>query len=237
MLSPIKTDRLYMIIMDQITQMIDDENLGPGDRLPSERKIAAELSVSRVSVRQAISVLVEKGLLVVRRGGGTYVADHAEKPEIVKDLSIQLAKEQINPAQIAEVRYVIEPEIARLCAINASDEMCRKIENLLDRKRLAEGRGAAYDEMNEDFHMAIAEGSGNPVYVKLMGSINEMMKNNMWKFGKQRSNSRLEVLNLHLDQHEALYGAIAAHDGELAKEIMQQHIGCIESEMSKVFGK
>ncbi len=237
MLSPIKTDKLYMIIMDQITSMIDDENLGPGDRLPSERKIAAELSVSRVSVRQAISVLAEKGLLVVRQGGGTYVADHSKKPEVVKDLSLQLASKQINPAHIAEVRLLLEPEIARLCAINADEETCRRIGSLLDRRRLAEGRGAAYDEMNGEFHMAIAEGSGNPVYVVVMNEINELMKNNMWRFGKQRSNSRLEVLNLHLDQHEALYGAIAAHDSELARDIMQQHIGCIESEMNKVFGK
>ena len=226
-----------MIIMDQITSMIDDENLGPGDRLPSERKIAAELSVSRVSVRQAISVLAEKGLLVVRQGGGTYVADHSKKPEVVKDLSLQLASKQINPAHIAEVRLLLEPEIARLCAINADEETCRRIGSLLDRRRLAEGRGAAYDEMNGEFHMAIAEGSGNPVYVVVMNEINELMKNNMWRFGKQRSNSRLEVLNLHLDQHEALYGAIAAHDSELARDIMQQHIGCIESEMNKVFGK
>ena len=57
----------------------------------------------------------------------------------------------------------------------------------------------------------------------------------MWRFSKQKSASRLEVLNLHLDQHEALYGAIAAHNGELAKEIMKQHIGSIENEMIKVF--
>ena len=63
----------------------------------------------------------------------------------------------------------------------------------------------AYDEMNEDFHMAIAEGSGNPVYVKLMGSINEMMKNNMWKFGKQRSNSVLNALNVFIDRLEMLH--------------------------------
>ena len=89
--------------------------------------------------------------------------------------------------------------------------------------------------MNDDFHMAIAEGSGNPVYAVLMKDIIGMMKNNMWRFSKQKSASRLEVLNLHLDQHEALYGAITAHKGELAKEIMEQHIGSIENEMIKVF--
>lgn len=235
MLSPIKTDRLYMIIMDQITQMIDDENLGPGDRLPSERKIALELAVSRVSVRQAISALVNEGLLVVRPGGGTYVADTAGASGVVRNLSMHLAKGQINPAHIAEVRLLIEPEIARLCALNADSETCMKLENLLDRKRLADGRGASYDSMNDDFHMAIAEGSGNPVYAVLIKDIIGMMKNNMWRFSKQKSASRLEVLNLHLDQHEALYGAIAAHNGELAKEIMQQHIGSIENEMIKVF--
>ena len=237
MLSPIKTERLYMLIMEQITKMIENEELSPGERLPSERKIAAELSVSRVSVRQAISVLVDQGLLVVRQGGGTYVADHAKKPDVVKEISMQLASKQINPAHIAEVRLILEPEIARHCALEADEATCQKLEYLLERKRLADERGASYDDMNNDFHMAIAEGTDNPVYAVVMREIMKLMKNNMWRFGKQRSNSRLEVLNLHLDQHEALYAAISAHDGDLAYEIMQKHIGCIESEMNKVFGK
>lgn len=231
----VKTDKLYVLIMDEIEKMILEDKLGPGDRLPSERAISEALSVSRTSVRQAITALAEKGLLSIQRGSGTYITDTASSKGIIEEFSKNLALKQINPLEIASARQLIESETARLCAKNASDEFCEKLRSLLDRKRIAEGRGASYDEMNRDLHLAIAEGSGNHVLYLLMQYILELMKSNMWKFVKEKDMSRLQTLNLHLDQHEALVEAICRHDEELSRKIMSVHIEVIDSEMSMLF--
>lgn len=236
MLKPIKTDRLYMLIMEQIEDLIDEENLKPGDRLPSERKIANSLSVSRTSVRQAITALAERGLLTIQQGSGAYIADPDEKHKVVEELSRNLAMQQINPIQITEARLLFECEAARLCALNADVACCNKLRSLLDRRRISENRAASYDDMNRDLHLAIAEGSGNVVYYILMQDLLVLMKENMWKFAKSKSTSRLEILNLHLDQHEAIVEAICRHDADLAKQIMYEHLADIDNEMIVVFG-
>jgi DNA-binding FadR family transcriptional regulator len=236
MLKPIKTDKLYILIMEQIKNLINEENLKPGDKLPPEREIAASLSVSRASVRQAISILAERGLLTVQQGSGAYIADPKGVPHLVEELSASLAVQQISPTDIAAARYLLECETARLCALNADEACCDKLLSLLDRRRIAENRAASYEDMNHDLHLAIAEGCGNKVYQILMGNLLELMRNNMWRFAKEKSTSRLEVLNLHLDQHEALVDAICRHDSELAKKIMSEHLSDIGDEMSFLFG-
>src|SRR5690606_32409707 len=67
--------RLSDLVAEKIRQLIQDEQLQPGDRIPSERQLAERLDVSRVPIREALRSLSSEGLLVTRRGGGTYVQD------------------------------------------------------------------------------------------------------------------------------------------------------------------
>lgn len=234
MLKPIKTEKLYVLIMEEIRKLIKDQQLKPGDRLPSERAIAESLSVSRTSVRQAITALSEKGLLVIQQGSGAYISNSSDN--VIETFSRDLASHQINPVEIASARLLIETEAAALCAQNADQEFCNHLKSLLDRRRIAENRSASYDEMNRDLHLAIAEGSENYVYFLLMQYIFELMKTNMWRFAKEKNMSRLEVLNLHLDQHEAIVEAICRHDVDLSRKFMSEHLRDIDLEMSMLFG-
>ena len=241
MLKPIRTEKLYNLIIEQIGNLIDEEELKPGDRLPPEREIAASLSVSRSSVRQAITTLVAKGLLTVQQGGGTYVAEPNEQPEIkhslLEELCWNLAEQQISPTEISESRLLIECETARLCAIRADEATCKALEDLLDRKRLARGDKATYDELNRDLHTAIAEGSGNMVLKILMDNILQLMRSNMWPWAKNKTSKREEVLQKHLDQHEELVDAIIHHDPERARQVMYEHLSVIGDEMSLLFNQ
>src|SRR3977135_1045989 len=78
-LTPAATLPLYQQLQRAIREAIEKRVLGPDDALPAERQIAAELSVSRITVRKAIDGLVEEGLLVRRRGSGNFVAARIEK--------------------------------------------------------------------------------------------------------------------------------------------------------------
>jgi DNA-binding FadR family transcriptional regulator len=239
MLKPIHTEKIYKLIIDQIRSLIDENQLQPGDKLPSEREIAAALSVSRTSVRHAIATLVAKGLLSVQQGGGTFIAEPKrqiiDKQTLLEELCWNLAEQQISPVEISQSRLLLEVETVRLCALNADEATCTKLTDLLERNRIARGEAENYESFNRDFHMAVAEGSGNIVYLLLMKTILQLMQYNMWPWAKTKTNDRNQFLEKHLDQHEAIVQAIVNHDPESASAVMQDHLSVIEDEMKTLF--
>lgn len=239
MLKPIHTEKIYKLIIDQIRSLINENQLQPGDKLPSEREIALALSVSRTSVRHAIATLVAKGLLSVQQGGGTFIADPKKqitnRQSLLEELCWNLAEQQISPVEISQSRMLLEVETVRLCAIHADESTCNNLTYLLERNRIARGEVANYESFNHDFHMAVAEGSGNVVYKLLMKTILQLMQYNMWPWAKTKTNDRNHFLEKHLDQHEAIVQAIVNHDPELASAVMQDHLSVIEGEMKTLF--
>jgi GntR family transcriptional repressor for pyruvate dehydrogenase complex len=218
--------------MRRITELIDEEKLEPGDKLPSERKLASALSVSRASVRQAIAALAAQGVVLIRQGDGTYV-----RPR--KDHSLELfgkflAGFQINPDEILEMRLMVECEAARLCALRADDAHLGRLQNLLERRRFAEHREDSISIMNRDIHSAIAEGAGNKALNVIMDVIWDIMDGNMWPLLKREGDNRQEQIELHLDQHEEIVGAIRGRDGGKAYEAMARHLQNIEQEMESI---
>ncbi|MDL2229832.1 FadR family transcriptional regulator [Treponema sp. OttesenSCG-928-L16] len=231
MLEPIKTERLYNIIMRRITDLINEQKLGPGDRLPSERELAAALSVSRVSVRQAITALSAKGILVMRQGDGTYVSEEGGDSNTLELFGRFLAGSQINPTEILEVRIIVECNNAKLCAQRAEDKQLQKLERLLERKRMAERTDSSLEAMNRDLHTAIAEGARNKALLRIMEVVWDITGNNMWPLLKGETNNREQQISLHLDQHEEIVAAIRTRDPEKAYQSMYRHLSAIEEEM------
>lgn len=237
MLEPIKTEKIYNIIMRQITNLIDEQQLEPGDKLPSERELAAALSVSRSSVRQAIAALSAKGLLSMRHGDGTYVTSPEEEENTVELFGRYLAGAQINPNDILEVRIMVECESARLCAQRATDEQLAKLKTLLERRRMSDGRKDELEIMNRDLHTAIAEGAQNKALLRIMDVVWEIMGSNMWPLLKSQSNNRERQIELHLDQHEQIVAAICARDQASSYKAMHRHLANIEKEMELIISR
>ncbi len=239
MLTPIKTEKLYTIIIQQIEDLIEEKHLQPGDRLPSERDLAQALSVSRTSVRQAISAIASKGLVRVRQGEGTFVAEPANKmPKdiLVDSLGKSLAMQQINPVEIATARRLVETEVAGLCAENATDEICRKLNAIIDEsKQITEGTHKDFYDLNITLHRLIAEGSGNAVYKIFVECFIELMNGNLWYWGKEHSDAHCQRREKNWQEHEELVAAICNHDTAKAKQIMYSHMTTVIDEMSEVF--
>jgi len=106
---PIKSEKIYKMVIDQVKDLIEDGRLSPGDRLPPERELASMLTVSRASVRQAISALEALGIIDIRHGDGTYVAEESSNDNVIESFSSLLIKEQMSPDEIMETRLLIEP--------------------------------------------------------------------------------------------------------------------------------
>ncbi len=108
-LEPIDTqERLYVRVAKRIADLVLSGDVSPGDKLPSERDLAAMLKVSRPSIREAMVALEVSGLIEVRTGSGIYVADQKlQQPAVIAD-------EGIGPFEILEMRLLIEPEVCAL---------------------------------------------------------------------------------------------------------------------------
>ena len=121
----VKAAKVSDSIVSQIEEMILDGALKPGDRLPPERELALQLDVSRPSLREAIIVLQAKGLVTVRRGGGTYVAD-AFARAITDPLVDVLERHPDTTFDVLELRVALE-EVAAYYAARRANDTDRKI--------------------------------------------------------------------------------------------------------------
>jgi GntR family transcriptional repressor for pyruvate dehydrogenase complex len=234
MLRPIKTEKLYNIIIRRIFELISDEKLGPGDRLPSERELALALSVSRASVRQAITALSAKGVLVMRQGDGTYVSDPKSGKQSLELFSQVLAGSQIDPDEILEVRLIVECESARLCALRADDNHIKKMRDILDQKKVADKlEGGVKLDLNRKFHLAIAEGVQNKALLHITEALWEIMRSNMWPLIKNESKDRATQLKIHRMHHEEILNAVGTHDPERAFKAMYTHLTTIKNDVDE----
>ena len=119
----VKTSRLYEQIVQQVEDSILKGQLKPGDQLPAERDLAQRFGVSRTAVREAVKTLREKGLVEAYSGRGTFVTNGTSQAiRQSLDLMIRI-NQQEGLANLAELRLVLEPEIAGLAATRIEEQL------------------------------------------------------------------------------------------------------------------
>ena len=142
-------------IADIILRRIMDGEYSPGTKIPNEFELAEELNVGRGTVREAVKTLVSRNILVIKRGNGTYVAEH---PGQVDDpLGFAFSPDKFRLAnELCEVRLILEPEIAALAAERATVQDIKKIQKYCDEAAEAIRTGLNHTDADIKFHRAIA---------------------------------------------------------------------------------
>ena len=162
-LSPIAKTRAYEQAAEQIAARIRAGAWRPGDRLPAERDLAAQLGISRGSTREALRVLEAMGWLEIRPGDGTLVRDRRAKQEGVPAADL-LAGLSVEVGDLWEVRKLLEPGAAYLAAERCDAAELAAIEAVLRRMGAGlptpQGRADLF-RANPAFHLAVARASGN----------------------------------------------------------------------------
>ena len=141
-LTNIKNQALTERIEDHLFQYILDERLAVGAKLPNEYELADRFGVSRGTIREAVKLLVSRGVLRVKHGSGTYVA--SLMPLKADPLGLDAIEDRIQLAlDLTDVRLMLEPAIAELAARNRTEEEAQRLTEYCDavRRRISGGRG------------------------------------------------------------------------------------------------
>lgn len=203
-------------VADQILNLIHTQELQAGDKLPNEFELAAQLQVGRGSIREAVKLLVARNILEIKRGKGTYIAQHTG--EIQDPLGLAFCSDQLQLAfDLLEVRMQLEPWIVTLAAQHATEEDCKK---LLDKCQAVENNirmGVNHLDSDKAFHRAIASCAHNVVMPKLIPVI-------VYSVDVFLSLTKRSLKNETIIQHRAITEAIVHHDPEAAREAMVLHL-------------
>ena len=149
-------------IEDQLIMYIQQEQIEPGAKLPSEYKLAEKFGVGRSTILEAAKSLVSKGILEVKRGAGTFIKS---TEMVVNDpLGLSQFEDKYRLAmELFDVRILLEPEVAAVACKNATEEDKERIKNLCDEVERLYMEGKNHIKKDMEFHEAIAKCSGNQV--------------------------------------------------------------------------
>ena len=214
-------------IVVRLRRRIADGELSPGDRLPPERTLAEMFSVSRNTVREAIKVLIDNGVVESRQGAGNYVVDMPES-EFVDRFAEAVSRQQSALRDAFNVRKLVEPEIASLAARNAEPEHISKLERVLEAQRKSIDEGGSGTEHDQDFHRTLAEASGNPVLLALVTALHDDL-NVLRSEGLQSQKRSLGSMQAHNN----IFAAVKRGDPDGAEAAMHDHLAAVEASIFK----
>lgn len=215
----VQTSRLYEQIVQQIEESILKGVLKTGDQLPAERDLAQQFGVSRTAVREAVKALREKGLVEAYSGRGTFITNGTSQAVRQSfDRMIKIGQPD-SSLHLAEVRAILEPEIAALAAIRMEEQYLlamREAFAVMDRKR---NNPEAYIEADLDFHLALAEAAANPLILSLIDSIVGVLREQRIRIFRVEGGP--ERGQFH---HKRILRAIEQRDPTKARDAMRAHL-------------
>lgn len=205
--------------------LIRNGQLKPGDRLPPERELASRFGVSRASVREAMRLLDQKGLVVIRPGAGTFVTEDVVET-IVQAFSSLLSETGDGAGDVFEMRLLLEPHVASLAAQRATGADMSRLRRILEEQGAdieSGGTGVAYDTA---FHFAIANATNNSALVAVTHAISGILSQS-----REDSLMSPDRSEKSLHSHLQILTAIESRDPEATRDAMHRHIAQIDREV------
>jgi DNA-binding FadR family transcriptional regulator len=187
-----------------------------GQRLPPERRLASHYNASRATIREALRQLTDEQLVERRIGSGTFVTYR----QAVGEHEIA---EETSPLQLIEVRMAIEPQIARLAVLHASNRDLERLTAALTALGKSHGDPMNYSEADEQFHLALAACTGNPLMIWLYRQINEVRLHAQWVAMRGKVLT-IENMRLYDRQYAAVVEAVWRRDSDGAAAAMVEQM-------------
>lgn len=225
--------RLSDEVAARVRALIEEQQLEAGMKLPAERQLAVQLGVSRNSLREALAKLVSEGVLISRRGGGTFIRWQHEawsEQNIVQPLKTLLADDPDYSFDILEARHAIEASTAWHAAIRATAADKEKIRLCFEATQSEDPDLASQADVR--FHLAIAEASHNVVLLQTMRGFFDVLQSSV-KQSRQRMYLVPPVFSQLTEQHLAVLDAIVAGDADGARRAMMAHLSFVHTTIKR----
>jgi len=217
---------VYHEAASKLRAYIERSDLKPGDFLPSERKLSEAFNISRHTLREAIKVLQEKGILASKRGSGNYIA--STSPASLKQQlldCVQTERDQL--ADIFQFREMLEPQIAAEAARNATADNIKELASLIELQADCE-TDKRHREIDDRFHLELAVATGNQILATMVINLRNAI-------APSRSEHLLVAKRreISLQGHKDIFDAIKTGNPVAAAEAMNRHLQDIKE---NVFG-
>ena len=223
-------------LAERIEALIAAAHLQPGDRLPSERRMAESFGVSRSRLREAIQQFISRGRLVSKQGGGTYVAT----PHPVDSALAPLASAEMAGAEtgywrdVMEIRHSLEGDAACLAATRAAPADLAALQAAAQALAEAHSDDAATQaRLDAEFHLAVARAAQNGVLHQLMGGLFGLLEASIAdsRDAFWQAPGIAEALD---QQHAAICAAICAGNPEQARAAALAHLSYVEERLGEL---
>ena len=225
-IASLKRQRVYETVAEQIRQAIFSGQIEPGHKLPPEREMARQFQTSRVALREALRALEQEGMISIKRGfgGGAFVAgfDHALRA-LTDSLNTVVRLGQAGSGHLTEARTILEPEMARLATLRATEADLETIESVvrLQEEELRSGQLTRRHDM--EFHRKVAYACHNPVLSIVVGAVDDSIRDPIL-----RSNLTYDMRARIVGDHRTLFEAIRNRDDGLAYSLMKEHVVSVQ---------
>jgi DNA-binding FadR family transcriptional regulator len=220
-----KQTKVFQDVVEQIQGAIFDGRLKTGDMLPAERELKEMFSVSRGTLREALRVLEQKGLIEIKLGvGGGSVVKAVDTEQISESLGLLIQSQKVSLNHLAEFREDVEGIVAAHAAERGTRQQIQELNRLLNQARGCVEQGSsqrsAFIEIDKQIHMKLADITGNPIYTSVLHSIHENIHRYYDRF---LSMERRELQENYQDLCD-LVQAVENANSDQARRIAQNHV-------------
>ncbi|MGK9201730.1 transcriptional regulator NanR [Sinorhizobium meliloti] len=221
-MEPVQKKKLYVEVLDRLMEAISTSEFPPGSQLPSEKELMSMIGVGRPSIREAMLAMQQMGLIKISHGERARVINPTPDVIVAQISAAMIMMLATNPRglqELKEVRLLLETGLVRVATRRAT---ARDLDRLaVSIRQLQEARGdqARFVAVDMQFHVIIAEMSGN----SMIAAVSKGMLDWLSRF-KRDLVAMKGAERLTIEEHERIYKAIAGGDAEAAAAAMAEHI-------------
>jgi DNA-binding FadR family transcriptional regulator len=218
LVQPIKIARAYEQLAALLRERITSGDLREGDRLPSETALAQQAGVSRSTVREALRILEQAGLVERASPRIMVVADRTDDPAF-RELRRELRRHNVTFHHLHEAMMTIDPELTRFAAIRADKSDLQSLHDCISAQEEHLGHLAEWSRLDVEFHAMLAEMSANPALIVAREPISQLLLPALYRFMDTR-----EMAEHATSYHRRIVGEIEVRDPDTAAAVMRRHI-------------
>ncbi|WP_419904783.1 FadR/GntR family transcriptional regulator [Kiloniella sp.] len=203
----------------QLRAFIAQGDFVPNERLPAERQLCDTLGISRAELRKAFNVLEAEGAIWRHVGRGTFIGNGKEESLA---MSIANVAKHTNPRDVMSARMILEPQLAREAAFNATAQDMESLRRIARQTQLATS-WREYETLDNQLHWLIAKSTQNNALLALFDLLNSLRRTVAW--GRMRQRRDRPPKDHHsFAEHDNILDAIDNRDGVLAQNLMRNHL-------------